>query len=99
MHHKQPNGGVPTRNPFERFGLSWLSPSQLNTYQREPAKWVAQYLFGIKDESGPAPKRGTAVEAGVDVWLYGATLEEAVAAALANFELNTGGVVDVEHIN
>jgi RecB family exonuclease len=85
------------RNPFEKFGLNWLSPSQLNTFQREPAQWVAKYLFGIKDEFGPAPKRGTAVEAGADVWLYGGTADEAQAAAHDNFALNTQGLADEEH--
>lgn len=84
-------------NPFERHGVNWLSPSSLNLFQAEPALWTLRYLFAFKDESGPAAKRGTAVEAGLDVFLYGGSPVEAIQAALDNFALNTGGLADDAH--
>ena len=85
-------------NPFERHGVNWLSPSSLNLWQAEPSLWVMRYLFAMKDEMGPAARRGTAVEAGLDVHLIGgATREEARNVALQNFALNTDGLADDEH--
>jgi hypothetical protein len=84
-------------DPFERHGVRYLSPSSLNLFQNEPALWTLRYLFGLKDDSGPAAKRGSAVEAGMDVILYEGTVEEAHKVALDNFALNTGGLADAEH--
>lgn len=86
-------------DPFTRHGVKWLSPSSLNLFQSCPSFWVAKYLFGIKDEFGQKGARGTAIEAGLDVWLYGnrGDFATAHATALQNFSLNTGGQCDDEH--
>lgn len=83
--------------PFERFGIKHLSPSSLNLFQASPVLWAGRYLFKWQDDAGPAAKRGGAVEAGLDVFLWERDQEKAKRAALDNFALNTGGVVDDAH--
>lgn len=85
-------------NPFTAHGIKRLSPSSLNLWRGEPALWTLKYLHGAQDEAGPAAKRGTAVEAGLDLWLMGKRdLEHCTKAALDNFMLNTGGLADDDH--
>jgi len=85
-------------NPFEKHGIKRLSPSSLNLWQGEPAFWVLKYLHGMKDDVGPAAKRGTAVEAGLDHWLAGnRDLQFCQKAAHDNYLLNTGGLADDAH--
>lgn len=78
-------------NPFERFSIKHLSPSSLNTYAANPALWAGKYLFHWQEEPGVSMARGTAIEAGLDVWLYKRDQELAVQAAYQNFAMNTGG--------
>lgn len=85
-------------NPFEKHGIKRLSPSSLNLWQGEPAFWVLKYLHGMRDDAGPAAKRGTAVEAGLDHWIGGnRDLAFCQKAAHDNFLLNTGGQADDAH--
>ena len=86
-------------NPFERFGIKHLSPSSLNLWANEPALYVLKYLHGLRDEMGAAAKRGTAVEAGLDVFLMNrqASVEDCTQVAIDNYRLNTGGLADDEH--
>lgn len=90
-------------DPFAKFGIKHLSVSSLNLYRAEPARWVAQYLYGVKDGSNPAIWRGNAVEAGLNHALAGANDDEAVIMALANFEQEAKGEVaddiDAERAN
>ena len=80
-----------TKNPFSRYDIDHLSPSSLNLYAAEPAFWSLVYLHGHKDETGPAAWRGSAVEAGVDAWLYKRDLQEATQAGINSFEANALG--------
>lgn len=86
-------------NAFARHGIKHLSPSSLNLWANEPAMYVLKYLHGLKDDVGPSAKRGTAVEAGLDVFLLDrqATIEQCTQVAINNFRLNTGGVIDDDH--
>lgn len=84
-------------NPFERFGITHLSPSSLNTYAANPSLWVGKYLMGWRDEMGPSAHRGTAVEAGLDLWLYKRDKELAIQAAYQRFATLTDGLADEEH--
>jgi hypothetical protein len=86
-------------NPFERHKIRHLSPSALNLWANEPALYVLKYLHGIRDEMGAAAKRGTAVEAGLDVFLMNrqASVEDCTQVAIDNYRLNTGGLADDEH--
>lgn len=85
-------------NPFEKHGLKHLSPSSLNLYAANPSLWVGRYLLGWEDEFGPAAARGTAIEAGLDLWLFDRSkATEAEAVALANFADRTQGIADDEH--
>ncbi len=85
-------------NPFEKHNITHLSPSSLNNYAANPALWVGKYLLGWKDTMGPAASRGTAVEAGLDRWLYGQKdPEPCIQAAWQKFAEDTGGLADEEH--
>lgn len=85
-------------NVFEKHGIKHLSPSSLRTYREEPALWVLQYLHGIRDEGGPGAWRGTAVEAGMDMHLFG-TSENATKAMHLAFEERAAGVADTKTEN
>lgn len=84
-------------NPFARFNIDHLSPSSLNLYAANPSFWCCRYLLEMKDEAGPSASRGTAVESGLDSWLYERDIEKAIQIAYQNFAQNTGGVVDEDH--
>lgn len=83
--------------PFERFNVKHLSPSSLNMYAVNPCLWVGKYLFGWKDEMGPAAFRGTAIEAGLDHWLYQRDPAAASIVALNQFAHLTDGQASDEH--
>ena len=53
-----------------------------------------KYLHGFKDEVGPSAWRGSAVEAGLDLWLYKRDLKAAHEAAIARFEIDAVGLAD-----
>lgn len=78
-------------NPFERYSIDHLSASSLNLYAEEPAFWSLVYLHGHKDEAGPAAWRGSAVEAGLDAWLYRRNPQEALSLSLSRFEQDALG--------
>lgn len=84
-------------NPFDKFGITHLSPSSLNLYCANPALWVGKYLMGWRDESGPAAFRGSAIEAGLDVFLFEQKGEEATQRARAKFLELTQGQADEAH--
>ena len=90
-------------DPFQRFGIDHLSARSLNMYAEEPAYWSFVYLHGYKDSAGPKAWRGSAVEAGVDIWLYKRDAQEALAAAHRRFEEEALGdltdYVDAERIS
>jgi len=52
-------------NPFTKFGIEHLSPSQLNTFSESPAMWVMEKLLGHKRGVAAPMIGGKAVEAGV----------------------------------
>jgi hypothetical protein len=78
-------------NAFEKHGIAHLSASSLALYRNEPSLWCLKYLYGVKDEAGPAAWRGSAVEAGLDVVLYGGTAHAAFKAAEEVFEAKAQG--------
>jgi len=85
-------------NPFEKHGIKHLSPSSLNLYAANGSLWCGRYLLGWSDEFGPAAARGTAIEAGLDLWLFDRSkAKEAELTALANFADRTGGLADDDH--
>ncbi len=81
-------------SPFERFGMTHLSYSNIRKYSVQPAAWVCSYLYGVKDEAGAAAWRGTAVEKGLDALLLGVEKGEALNIALLEFENKAMGVAD-----
>ena len=78
---------------FAKHGITHLSASSLSLYRDQPAAWVAKYLCNAKDEVGPGAWRGTAVEAGLDHYLFG-TPEHATKAMHLAFEERAVGVAD-----
>src|SRR5258708_22734871 len=55
--------GMSDTHPFDRHGITHLSPSSLALYRAAPALWGLRYLFGVRDETGAFAARGKAVEA------------------------------------
>lgn len=84
-------------NAFERHGIKHLSPSSLNLFMANPPLWAGKYLFSWQDDAGPAAKRGIAVEAGLDSFLWERNNEKAHTIAKDNFALNTHGVADDDY--
>lgn len=84
-------------SPFERHGITHLSPSSLAIYKQEPAFWCGRYLLGWKDEGGPKMWVGNAVEAGLHSFLHGWSVEECLARAMTEFENKAMGVSDEAH--
>ncbi len=72
---------------FLRYGIKSLSPTSLNLWISEPARWVLQYIYKIK-ESGPAMWRGRAVEAGLitAISYRESSLEDCLRGALSVFD-------------
>lgn len=81
-------------DPFFKHGISHLSPSSINTYAAEPAYWSWKYLLGHTDTAGAAAWRGSAVEAGLDHWLFKRDKGAAQKAALDRFEFEAMGDLD-----
>lgn len=84
-------------NPFERHGITHLSPSSLNLYAANPCLWVGRYLSGWQDEMGPAGHRGSSVESGLDHWLFERNKDQACVVAGNRFAELTGGQCDEDH--
>jgi len=75
--------------PFERFGITHLSPSSCNLFCAAPALWVQERLLGKRAAVGAAAHRGSAVEAGVMAGLYGEDEQRAIDIALGEFDKRT----------
>lgn len=60
-------------------------------YAEEPAFWSLVYLHKFKDEAGAKAWRGTAVESGLDLWLYKRDPQAALEAAHSRFETEALG--------
>ena len=75
-------------NPFERHGITRLSPSTINHFVNEPAHWVMARLLNMRAPASAAAVRGTAVENGVHLGLIDPALpvEHCIAAAEAVFD-------------
>ena len=76
-------------NGFEKHGISYTSPSQLNMYAAAPCAWVAQYLFKKRGAYGVAAQIGILVEDVVKHVLTGGCIEEAISAAENRFRKQT----------
>lgn len=47
---------------FKQHGIKHLSASSINTYIKDPAKWILRYLYNKKLPGSPAMWRGSAVD-------------------------------------
>lgn len=89
-------------NPFEKHGITHLSPSTCNTFAASPAAFVLQKCLKKNNVVGAAAHRGTAVEEGVAHGLMnpGASLADCTKIALEKFNtlcaFLTGDKVDKE---
>lgn len=73
-------------NGFELHGQAHTSASSINMWSDAPHMWIAQYLFGKRPTFGSAAKAGVIVEdAVVNVLARGFTMEDAIAAALGEY--------------
>jgi hypothetical protein len=75
-------------NPFERHGVTHLSPSSLNVWAAQPALWIMERLLGLKSPVGILAARGRAVEHGVHFGLVHPTASFDECVALAEQEFN-----------
>jgi hypothetical protein len=74
-------------NPFAKYGIEHLSPSQCNLFVASPAMYVMERCMKLRSPVGAAAHRGTAVEAGVvHGLLNGATLKECQDLAKKEFD-------------
>lgn len=78
-------------NPWERLGLTHISPSQVNTYLEDPAYWLATKVLKKRTSIGPAAMRGQAVETGVATAVFdaNASIEECQNVAIKQFKSKT----------
>lgn len=84
-------------DPFERHGITHLSPSSLALYRVAPALFVLRYLYGVRDEAGAFAARGKAVEAAVAaIVMENASDDAAIALAMLVFERDAGGEISPE---
>jgi hypothetical protein len=83
-------------DPFEKHGITHLSPSSINTFAAQPSFWAFKYLLKQPDSAGASAWRGSAVEAGLDYWF--AKRDEGLAqkAAIDRFELEAMGEIAPE---
>lgn len=78
-------------NGFEKHGIEHLSASTINNIINNPARVIAEKLFGVNFPMPAAVDRGTAVEAAVeDVLLGKKKLAQAVDDAVVKFDRATG---------
>ncbi|MEL6569375.1 MAG: hypothetical protein AAFQ22_13225 [Pseudomonadota bacterium] len=56
-------------NILEEYGIRHLSASSINKWMGDRGSWVAQYIYGIKGQMGPAVFRGSAVENGLTAYV------------------------------
>ena len=54
-----------SNNPFATHGIKHLSHSSLNTWLQDPARFIADKLFGLRDKGSASMHRGTSVEFGL----------------------------------
>ncbi len=75
-------------NPFQRHGITHLSPSAINLFARQPAMFVMEKLLKRRGKVGCAAHRGTAAEHGIVHGLLNtdASDEECQAKGVAEFD-------------
>jgi len=88
-------------NPFERHGITHLSPSACNQFVGSPGSFILERLMKKRFGVGPAAHRGTAVEDGiVHGLLNGASVQECQDVAHEKFDkltsLSTDPRIDKE---
>src|SRR5262252_8145047 len=76
-------------NPFAKFGIEHLSPSQLNTFSESPAMWVLERLLGHKRSAGAPMLAGKAAEAGIVAGLLYPDMTEGACIEIAQDAFKT----------
>ena len=84
---------------FEKFddygkGLLPLSFSHLNEFAFYRERWALRRIFGYQFPSSAPAERGKAVESGLNMILFGMSLEEASEKTIAEFDANCVGMTD-----
>lgn len=73
-----------SREAFEAFGVTRVSPSEIKQFHSDPGMWFAKKIAKIREDAGPAAWRGDAVEAGLNAYAYGAA-QDPLATARVQF--------------
>jgi hypothetical protein len=84
---------------FEKFddygkGLLPLSFSHLNEFAFYRERWALRRIFGYQFPSSAPAERGKAVESGLNMVLFGMSLQEASEKTIAEFDANCVGMTD-----
>jgi hypothetical protein len=92
-------GGQDMIKHFEKFddygkGLLPLSFSHLNEFAFYRERWALRRIFGYQFPSSAPAERGKAVESGLNMVLFGMSLEEASEKTIAEFDANCVGMTD-----
>ena len=76
-----------SNNPFEDHGVAYLSPNQLNTFKKNPAKWLIR-VAGYRDALyKPAFTYGNSIEAGIThAVTHHAPIAECIDIAMYQFD-------------
>lgn len=77
-----------------KSGQAHLSYSSIAKFRAAPNAWALGYLFGVRDDAGPAAWRGQSVEAGLDKLLWGYDFEMAMAETRRRWDELAQGLVD-----
>lgn len=78
-------------NGFEKYNITYTSPSQLNMWEECPAAWMAKYVYGYNFSFGVAPLIGILVEdVVVNVLTERMTFEQALELAHTAFDKKLG---------
>src|SRR5262245_4646048 len=84
-----------SNDPFERHGITHISPSSLRLWRECAPVWIGKYMLRAPDEVGPGAWRGRAIEAGVDVLLFTRNDDMAAFDAVQRqWDLDAQGVVE-----
>ncbi len=76
-----------TDKAFENFGIEYLSPSAVNKFRKNPAKWLVN-IAGYREKIfAPAMTYGIAIEKGITMGIMtSAPMQECIDKALAEYD-------------
>lgn len=85
---------------FENHGVKYLSPSSINRFAKNPAKWLVN-IAGYRDSTYAPPfTYGNAIEKGITAAVMdGLSIDDSVKAALDVYEETHAKIIDKNYTN